>query len=159
MKLERNKTFTSGQKKKKSYNQNNDWIGKNNTIGHVCFPKNSLWETIFQTFMCLFVIRKVGQRKTLSGQRKTLFSQRKTLSSQFQSKKKLAWFSGKCFPFSCVCFPKSGFRKITSQTFLCLFAIMKVSQWKTLFNKRKFWLGFQENVFLKIWEENTFRKL
>ena len=55
--------------------------------------------------MCLFVIRKVSQRKTLSGQRKTLSSQRKihcgqrkTLSSQFQSKKNLTWFSGKCFP-------------------------------------------------------------
>ena len=46
-------------------------------------------ETIFQTFLCLFVIRKVGQRKTLSGQQKTLSSQRKTLSSQFQSKKNL----------------------------------------------------------------------
>jgi len=27
-------------------------------------------ETTFQTFLCLFVIRKVGQRKTLSSQRK-----------------------------------------------------------------------------------------
>jgi hypothetical protein len=61
----------------------------------------------------------------------------------------LAWFSGKYFPFSCVCFPESGFRKITFQTFLCLFAIRKVGQWKTLSSKRKFWLSFQESVFLK----------
>jgi hypothetical protein len=27
-------------------------------------------KTTFQTFLCLFVIRKVGQRKTLSSQRK-----------------------------------------------------------------------------------------
>jgi len=30
-------------------------------------------EIIFQTFMCLFVIRKVGQRKTLSSERKIWF--------------------------------------------------------------------------------------
>ena len=92
-------------------------------LGYVCFPKNTFRETIFQTFLCLFVIRKVGQRKTLSGQRKTLSGQRKTLSSQrkihsgqwktlssqFQSKKILTWFSGKCFPFSCVCFPRNHF--------------------------------------------------
>jgi len=32
----------------------------------------------------------------------------------------------------CVCFPESGFRETTFQTFLCLFAIMKVGQQKTL---------------------------
>ena len=106
--------------------------------------------------MCLFVIRKVGQQKTLSdqqkihsGQRKIHSGQRKTLSGQFQSKKNLTWFSGKCFPFSCVCFPESGFREITFQTFFCLFANRKVGQWKTLSSKRKVWLGFQESVFLK----------
>jgi hypothetical protein len=30
-------------------------------------------DIIFQIFMCLFVIRKVGQRKTLSSQRKIWF--------------------------------------------------------------------------------------
>ena len=135
-------------------------------LGYVCFPKNTFRETIFQTFLYLFVIRKVGQLKTLSGQRKTLSSQwkihsgqRKTLSSQFQSKKIFTWFSGKCFPFSCVCFPESDFREITFQTFLCLFAIRKVGQWKTLSSKRKIWLGLQESVFLKNLRENTFLKL
>jgi len=37
---------------------------------HVCFLESSFRETTFQTFLCLFGIRKVGQRKTLSGQRK-----------------------------------------------------------------------------------------
>ena len=101
-------------------------------LGYVCFPENTFREIIFQTFLCLFVIRKVGQRKTLSSQRKIDSDQRKTFSSQFQSKKNLIWFSGKCFPFSCVCFPENGFRKITFQTFFCLFAIRKVDQWKTL---------------------------
>jgi hypothetical protein len=34
---------------------------------HVCFLESSFRETTFQTFLCLFGIRKVGQRKTLSG--------------------------------------------------------------------------------------------
>jgi hypothetical protein len=38
--------------------------------GHVCFPESGFRETTFQIFMCLFVIRKVGQWKTLSSQRK-----------------------------------------------------------------------------------------
>jgi hypothetical protein len=35
----------------------------------------------------------------------------------------------------------------------------KVGQWKTLSIQRKIWLGFQENIFLLFWAENTFRKL
>ena len=87
----------------------------------------------------MFVIRKVGQRKTLSGQRKTLSDQRKI------------WFGFQesVFPFDCVCFPKSDFREITFQTFLRLFAIRKVGQRKTISSQRKIWLDFQESVFLK----------
>ena len=47
------------------------FLKKTRNLGCVCFL-----ETTFQTFLCLFAIRKVGQRKTLSGQRKTLSSQR-----------------------------------------------------------------------------------
>ena len=32
---------------------------------------------------------------------------------------------------------------------MCLFAIRKVVQRKTLFSQRKIWLGFQESVFLE----------
>jgi hypothetical protein len=108
-----------------SYEQHTD-------LGHVCFLKFTFRETTFQTFICLFAIRKVGQRKTLSGQRKTLSSQIKN------------WFGFQenVFSFGCVCFPESGFREITFQTFLCLFAIKKVGQ-------RKIWLDFQESVFLE----------
>ena len=35
--------------------------------------ENGFLEIIFQTFMCLFVIRKVSQQKTLSSQRKIWF--------------------------------------------------------------------------------------
>jgi len=46
-------------------------------------------------------------------------------------------------------FPESGFRETTFQTFLCLFAIRKFGQRKTLSSQRKIWLGFQESVFLE----------
>jgi hypothetical protein len=49
---------------------------------------------------------------------------------------------------------------------MCLFAIVKVGQWKTLSgqrktfsSQRKIWLGFQESVFLLFWAENIFLKL
>jgi len=99
-------------------------------LGHVCFPENNFWKTIFQTFLCLFAIRKGGQRKTLSGQRKILYSQRKTLSGQRKtlSSQRKIWlgFQESIFPFGCVCFSKSGFQETTFQTFMCLFAIRKV---------------------------------
>jgi len=41
-------------------------------------------------------------------------------------------FQESVFPFGCVCFPESDFRETTFQTFLCLFAIRKVGQRKTL---------------------------
>jgi len=122
-------------------------------LGHVCFLESSFLEITFQTFLCLFAIRKGGQRKTLSGQRKTLCSQRKTLSGQqkilFSQRKILLGFQESVFPFGCFCFPESGFPEITFQTFMCLFAIRKVGQRKTLSSKRKIWLGFQESVFLE----------
>jgi hypothetical protein len=67
-----------------------------------------------------------------------------------------------------VCFLEFTFRETTLQTFLCLFAIRKVGQWKTLFgqrrtlssqrktlsgqrktlsSQRKIWFSFQESVF------------
>jgi hypothetical protein len=65
--------------------------------------------------------------------------------------KRKIWFGFQesVFPFGCVYFPKSGFREITFQTFLCLFAIRKVGKRKTLSSQRKIWLGFQESVFLE----------
>ena len=39
-------------------------------LGYVCFLDFTFQKTTFQTFQYLFVIRKVGQRKTLSSQRK-----------------------------------------------------------------------------------------
>jgi hypothetical protein len=84
-------------------------------LGYVCFPESSFRETTFQTFLCLFATRKVGQRKTLSSQRKIWFG-----------------FQENVFSFSYVCFPETTF-----QTFMCLFAIRKVSQWKAFSSQRK----------------------
>ena len=49
-------------------------------LGCVYFSETGLWKTTFQTFLCLFAIKKIGQQKTLSSQ------------------KNLAWFSEKYFP-------------------------------------------------------------
>jgi hypothetical protein len=46
-------------------------------------------------------------------------------------------------------FSGKWFREITFQTFLCLFAIRKVGQRKTLSSQMKIWLDFQESVFLQ----------
>ena len=76
----------------------------------------------------------------------------RSTKNTFQSisiKEKFDLVFRKVFSISCVCFPGSGFWKITFQTFLCLFVIRKVDQWKTLSSKTKIWLGFQESVFLK----------
>ena len=40
------------------------------SFGCVCFPESGFWKTTFQTFLYLFAIRKVGERKTFSSQRK-----------------------------------------------------------------------------------------
>jgi hypothetical protein len=53
------------------------FLETNKGLEWVCFLESDFQETIFQTFLCLFVIRKVGQRKTLFSQWKTLSGQRK----------------------------------------------------------------------------------
>jgi len=60
---------------------------------------------------------------------------------------------------SYVCFFEFTFREITFQTFLCLFAIRKVGQRKTLSSQRKIWLGFQESVFLKNLDRKHFSEV
>jgi hypothetical protein len=118
---------------------------------HVCFPEISFQKTTFQTFLCLFAIRKVDQWKTLSSQRKTISGQWKTLSSQ-----RKIWldFQESVFPLAVFVFRKVVSGKQLSklsyvQTFLCLFVIRKVGQRKTLSSQKKIWLGFQESVFLE----------
>jgi len=77
-------------------------------------------------------------------------------STKTQSKKNLVWFPGKCFPFWLCLFSEKWFPENHFQTFLCLLTIRKVGQWKTLSSQRKFWLGFQESVFLENLGEKHF---
>jgi hypothetical protein len=91
--------------------------GKCFPFGCVCFPESGFRKTTFQTFLYLFAIRKVGQRKTLSSQRKIWLGfqesvflknlgQRKTLSSQ-----RKIWF---CFQESVFPLAVFVFRKVVS---------------------------------------------
>jgi hypothetical protein len=41
-------------------------VGKYINKKYVCFLEFTFQEITLQTFMCLFIIRKVGQRKTFS---------------------------------------------------------------------------------------------
>lgn len=53
------------QKKKLTW-----FSGKCFPFSCVCFPESGFRESTFQTFLCLFASRKVGQWKTLSSKRK-----------------------------------------------------------------------------------------
>jgi len=82
----------SGQRKILS-SQRKIWFGFQESVfpfGCVCFPESDFRETTFQTFLCLFAIRKFGQRKTLSSQRKIWLS--------FQKSVFLENLDGKHFP-------------------------------------------------------------
>jgi hypothetical protein len=104
-------------------------------LGCICFSKSGFWKTTSQTFMCLFIIRKVGRRKTLSEQWKTLSNQNLIFPSVVFMVSTTNW---DLLPYlGCVCFLKSGFRKTISQTFICLFVIRKVGRRKTLSSQRK----------------------
>jgi len=76
--------------------------------------------------------------------------QRAGMSSRYFIKLALQKIASQLSILLCyVCFPEFTFWKITFQTFMCLFAIRKVGQRKTLSSQRKIWLGFQKSVFLE----------
>ena len=124
-------------------------------LGDVCFSESSFRETTFQTFMCLFVIRKVGQRKTLSSQRKHF----PVNGKHFPVKEKFGLVSRKVFSFLTV----FVFRKVVSGKSLsklscvCL-ALEKLVNGKHFSAKEKFSLVFRKVFSWKIWTENIFRK-
>jgi hypothetical protein len=110
-------------------------------LGDVCFSESSFRETTFQTFMCLFVIRKVGQRKTLSSQRKHFPINGK----HFPVKEKFGLVSRKMFSLLAV----FVFRKVVSEKSLskvsrvCL-ALEKLVNGKHFPAKGKFGLVFRK---------------
>ena len=117
-------------------------------LGHVCFLKSSFLEITFQTFLCLFAIRKGGQRKTLSGQRKTLCSQRKTLSGQQKilfSQRKIYLVSRKVFSLLAVfVFRKVVSRKPLSKLSCVCLPLEKLVNGKHFLVKGKFGLVFRK---------------
>jgi hypothetical protein len=142
-------------------------------VGHVCFPEFIFWEIIFQIFLYLFVIKKVGQRKTLSGQRKHFSVNGKYFpvnGNTFRSTKNTFQSTETLFEFGLV------FRKVFS--LLAVFVFRKVISGKPLSKlscvclpleklvngkhfpvKGKFGLVFRKVFSWKIWAENTFQKL
>jgi len=122
---------------------------KHHYLGHVCFLEFTFREITFQTFLCLFAIRKVGQRKTLSSQRK-----------YFPVKEKFGLVSRKIFSLLAVFI----FRKVVSGkplsklSCVCL-PLEKLVNRKHFPVKGKFGLVFRKVFSWKIWTENTFRKL
>ena len=124
--------------------------------GHVCFLESSFRETIFQTFLRLFVNRKVGQRKTFSSQRKTLSGQQKTLSSQ---RKIWLGFQESVFPLAVFVFQKVVSEKSFSKLSCVCLSLEKLVNGKHFLVKGKFDLVFRKVFSWKIWGENTFRKL
>jgi len=97
-----------------------------NNLGGVCFPESGFRETLFQIFLCLFVIKKVGQQKTLFGS---------------------------CEKFRNVIL-FADYIKFGPQTFDCLHIYIYIYIYIYCF-EYQIWLGFQESVFLLFWAENT----
>jgi hypothetical protein len=125
-------------------------------LAHVCFSQSSFWKTTFQTFLCLFAIRKVCQWKTLSSQRKHFPVNRK----HFPVKEKFGLVSRKVFSFLTV----FVFRKVVSgksfSKLSCVYlALEKLVNGKHFSAKEKFSLVFRKVFSWKIWTENIFRKL
>ena len=125
-------------------------------LGHVCFPEFTFRETIFQTFLCLFAIRKVGQQKTLFGQRKHF----PVNGKHFPVKEKFGLVSKKVFSLLAVfVFRKVVSGKPLSKLFYVCLSLAKLVNRKYFPVKGKFGLVFRKVFSWKIWAENTFRKL
>jgi len=143
-------------KKSNQISRLNHKIKFNKNIGHVCFLKFTFREITFQTSMCLFVIRKVGQRKTLSGQRKHFSVNWK----HFSVKKKFGLVFRKVFSFLAMfVFRKVVFRKPLFKLSCVCLPLEKLVNRKHFLVKEKFGLVFRKVFPWKIWAENTFRKL
>jgi hypothetical protein len=129
-----------------------DWVN----LEHVCFLKSSFQKIIFQTFLYLFIIKKIGQRKTLFGLGKTLSSQRK----HFPIKEKFGLIFRKVFFILAVfVFRKMIFEKSLSKFSCVCLSLEKLVNGKHFSVKGKFGLVFRKVFSWKIWTENTFRKL
>ena len=117
--------------------------------GYICFLKSSFREITFQTFLCLFVIRKVGQRKHFPVNEK-----------HFPVKEKFGLVSRKVFFLLAVfVFQKVVSGKSLSKLSRVCLPLEKLVNGKHFPVKGKFGLVFKKVFSWKIWAENTFRKL
>ena len=133
---------------------NGKYIPVNGKHFLVNFSQRKIWlgfqESVF--LLAVFVFQKMVSRKSLSKLSCVYLSLEKLVNGKhflvngkyfpvngkhFSVKKKFGLVFRKVFFLCCVCFPESGFREITFQIFLCLFAIRKVGKRKTLSSKRK----------------------
>jgi hypothetical protein len=106
--------------------------------------------------MCLFVIRKVGQRKTLSSQRKHFPVNEK----HFPVKEKFDLVFKKVFFLLAVfVFWKVISGKLLSKLSCVCLALEKLVNGKHFPAKGKFDLVFRKMFSWKIWAENTLQKL
>jgi len=80
----------------------------------VYFPEFTFQETSFQTFLCLFVIRKACQRKTFSSHRKIWLGFQESVSWKFGRKT----LSRSCEKFKNIIL-FADYIKLSSQTFDC----------------------------------------
>jgi len=127
-----------------------------NHLWHDCFLKFIFQKFIFQIFLYLFIIKKVGQWKTL-------FSKREHFSvneKHFSVKEKFGLVSRKVFSLLAV----FVFQKVVSGKPLSKFSCVclpleKLVNGKHFSIKGKFGLVFRKVFSWKIWTENTFRKL
>ena len=114
------------------------WLRFLCSLGHVCFPENGFRETTFQTFMCLFVIRKVGQQKTLFSQRKIWLG--------FQESVFLENLGGKHFPEVVKNLEISYYLLIISNLVLKLLIVIYILFWIFIFQihllKFNFYINF-----------------
>jgi hypothetical protein len=94
-------------------------------LGYVCFLESGFWETTFQTFLCLFIIKKVNQRKTLSSQRKIWLG--------FQESDFLKNLGGKHFPEVVKNLEKSYYLLIKSNLVLKLLIAIYILFWIFVF--------------------------
>jgi hypothetical protein len=126
------------------------------SLGHVCFPEFTFRKTTFQTFLCLFAIKKVGQRKTLSSQREYFSVNEK----HFPVKEKFGLVSRKMFSLLALfVFQKIVSGKPLSKLSCVCLPLEKLVNGKHFPVKGKFGLVFRKVFSWKIWAENTFRKL
>jgi hypothetical protein len=127
--------------------RNKGKVGSDVKWGDVCFSEFTFYEITFQTFLCLFAIRKVGQRKTLSSQRKHFSIDRK----HFPVKEKFGLVSRKVFFLLAVfVFRKLIYEKPFSKLSRVCLSLEKLINGKHFPVKGKFSLVFRKVFSWKI---------